>query len=116
MRRCQSIVGYADVKHSYIQSLPEIVRRSHQLPEDVMENASIVLCCFIPFTKKVALSNKNTDQLASAEWAQAYEITNGMFPELSNMVIELLKSMLTHSRYFSCELVSIKWLCAFRHL
>ena len=71
--------------------LTETMRRSHQLPEDVMENASIVLCCFIPFTKKVALSNKSTDQLASAEWAQAYEITNGMFPALSNIVIELLK-------------------------
>lgn len=84
------IIGYADVNHPYIQSLPDIVRSTHQLPRDVMNDASVVLCCFLPFTKNAALSNKTTDRLASREWAQAYEITNEMFPRLHKMIIETL--------------------------
>ncbi|MEE0201591.1 MAG: epoxyqueuosine reductase [Muricomes sp.] len=86
----QPIIGYADVNHPYIRRLPDIVRSTHQLPKDIMQDASVVLCCFVPFTKKTARSNKYTDHLASAEWAQAYELTNAMFPRLNKMIIEIL--------------------------
>lgn len=85
------IIGYADVNHPYIQKLPKVVRDSHTLPQDVMEDATIVLCCFVPFTKEVARSNKGADELASPAWAQAYEITNAMFPKLNEMIIKLLQ-------------------------
>ena len=86
----QPIIGYADVNHPYIRQLPDIVRNSHQLPKDIMQDASVVLCCFVPFTKKTARSNKYTDHLASAEWAQAYELTNAMLFRLNKRIIEIL--------------------------
>lgn len=85
------IIGYADVNHPYIQNLPKVVRESHQLPGSVMESAKIILCCFVPFTKEIAKSNKSTDRLASPQWAQAYEFTNAMLPKLNERIIQVLE-------------------------
>lgn len=85
----QPIVGFADAYHPYIQSLPEIVSATHELPQNVLPDARIIIAYFVPFTKELAKTNKN-GILASPEWAQAYEETNALFGELNEALIEFI--------------------------
>ena len=111
----EPIIGYADVNHPYISRLPEIVCSTHQMPQDVMPDATVVLCCFVPFSRDVTLSNKSTDYLASPEWAQAYEYTNAMFPEMNEMIITFLekngyKGMVApESKIFDNKILKSNW-------
>ena len=86
----ESLVGFADAGHPYIQNLPELIRPTHGLPQEVMEDAKIVICYYIPFTKELAATNATGNELASPEWALAYEETNAMFKKLNSYVIEKL--------------------------
>ena len=54
----QPIIGYADVNHPYIRRLPDIVRSTHQLPKDIMQDASVVLCCFVPKRQREVISTR----------------------------------------------------------
>ncbi|NCB92836.1 MAG: epoxyqueuosine reductase [Clostridia bacterium] len=109
------IIGYADVDHPYIQQLPEIVRKTHQMPKEIMEDAAVVLCCFVPFTKAVAQSNRSTDNLASPEWAQGYEYTNAMLSKLNERIISILEAhgyqgiVAPESKVFDNKILKSNW-------
>lgn len=87
------IVGFADVNHPYIQNLKESVGPNHVMPKEVLEDASIVICVFVPFTKEVERTNIIKENLASHEWAVAYEDTNAMFPKLNEYIIAELEKL-----------------------
>lgn len=87
------LVGFADANHPYIQSLPDIIRTTHALPSDVLKDASIVIAYYVPFTKELAKTNKRADDLASPDWALAYEETNAMFEKLNTYIINCLEKM-----------------------
>lgn len=84
------LVGFADAKHPLIIGLPEIISSSHQLPEDVLPGASIVIAYFVPFTRELNQTNQAQNDIASREWAVAYEETNGMFLHLNEYLIATL--------------------------
>ncbi|MDF3000292.1 MAG: (Fe-S)-binding protein [Bacillota bacterium] len=84
------LVGFADAKHPLIMGLPEIISSSHQLPEDVLPGASIVIAYFVPFTRELNQTNQVQNDIASREWAVAYEETNGMFLKLNEYLIASL--------------------------
>lgn len=105
MKRCdiktvwgEPIVGFADAYHPSVQNLKEQVSSGHVLPQDVMANAKIIIAYFVPFTREMAKTNRKTGkiaadtgwELASGEWACAYEETNAMFTELNEGIIKLL--------------------------
>ena len=69
----EPLVGFADAHHPYIQRLPELISPTHELPQNVLEEARIIIAYFVPFTKELAKSNRNGGTLASPEWARAYE-------------------------------------------
>ncbi len=84
------VVGFAAVDSPYIQSLPEIIRGTHGLPQQLMPDARIVIVYFVPFTRELADSNNNSSRYASVQWVQAYEQTNEMFGRLNSYIIDRL--------------------------
>lgn len=89
----EPLVGFADAKHPDIVKLKELIGPSHGLPTDVLSDASIVIAYFVPFTKELAATNGVSRDIASAEWALAYEETNAMFTKLNEYVIGELKKI-----------------------
>lgn len=87
----EPIVGFADAGSDYIRSLKEIVHPDHQMPQEVMEDASIIIAYFLPFEKWVTESN--TGELASAIWAKSYEATNAMMARLNEHIIDVVHKL-----------------------
>ena len=85
----QPLVGFADACHPYIQNLPHLIGPSHELPQNILPDARIIIAYFVPFTRDIARSNM-TGILASAEWARAYEETNALFAELNGALIDFI--------------------------
>ena len=86
------LVGFADAFHPEIANLKQIISETHKLPSEVLPSASIIIAYFVPFTKELAATNQLRGDLASPEWALAYEETNRMFRELNEFLIQVLKS------------------------
>lgn len=86
------LIGYADAFSPYVQNLPKLISDIHLLPQDVLSDAKTILCIFVPFTEEVGNSNRFTEELASALWAQAYEITNAMLRDLNETIIAFLQT------------------------
>lgn len=89
----EALVGFADANHPYILSFKELITPTHKLPTDVLSDASIVIAYFIPFTKELAKTNGIPGDIASPEWALAYEETNAMFIKLNEYIISELQKM-----------------------
>lgn len=51
------LVGFADARSGYIQSLKKIVHPKHQMPEEVLPGASIVIAYYVPFVQWLPDSN-----------------------------------------------------------
>lgn len=51
------LVGFADAKSGYIKNLKKIVHPNHQMPEEVLPGASIVIAYYVPFTRWLPESN-----------------------------------------------------------
>lgn len=89
----EAIVGFANANHPYILNLREIIGRTHALPCDVIKNAKTVICYYVPFTRQLAKTNITDNELASEQWALAYEETNEMFNKLNEYLIGEIKKM-----------------------
>ena len=90
----EPVVGFADAKGTYIKSLKTVVSAEHKQPEDFMENPSIVISYFIPFTQELAAINMNVEgNMAAQEWADAYHLTNTMIADISQYVADFLTEM-----------------------
>lgn len=88
----EPIVGFADAEHPYIMNLKNTVHPEHQLPSDVMPEASIVIAYFIPFSRWMSDTN-NGEGLSSPEWAEGYELTNAMFGRLNQHIINTVRQL-----------------------
>lgn len=112
------IVGFADVWHPYVRRLREIVHERHQMPEEVIPEASIVIVYFVPFAEWITISNKERG-LASSEWAQSYEETNAMFSRLNEHITDFIHKLgykaavAPESKVFYRDEVISRW--SFRH-
>jgi Uncharacterized Fe-S protein len=83
----EPLVGFADADHPYIINLKNTIAPTHQLPSDVLSSASIVIAYFVPFTRELAFTNQTDGDIASPEWALAYEETNQMFCNMNEYLI-----------------------------
>ncbi|MGE4265854.1 MAG: epoxyqueuosine reductase [Deferribacterales bacterium] len=88
----EPLVGFADAYHPEIQNLKNRISPDHGLPQEVLPDAKTVIVYFVPFTKELADTNRHLGELASPEWALAYEETNAMFIELNAALIKELAS------------------------
>ena len=84
------LVCFADAMHPYIQNLPDLIGPSHELPQNILPDARIIIAYFVPFTKELAKSNQEDGTTASPAWAQAYEETNALFMELNDALIDYI--------------------------
>ena len=91
------LVGFADAHDPYILNLKNIVNPEHELPCDVLEDASIVIAYFVPFTKELAQTNSHDGYISSEEWALAYEETNAMLGKINEHVIKKLRELGYHA-------------------
>lgn len=85
------LVGFADAVHPRLSELREVADKNHVMPWEVLEDATVVVCYFLPFTPETARSNI-TGRLSSPDWARAYEDTNALFNELNAHIIEQLEA------------------------
>lgn len=90
------IVGFADAHNPYILNLKNIISKDHELPTDVLEDASIVIAYFVPFTKELAKTNAG-GCISSKEWALAYEETNAMLNDVNTYIIKKLRELGYHA-------------------
>ena len=67
----EPLVGFADAWHPYIQNLPQVVSTTHELPQNILPDAKIIIAYYVPFTKDLAKTNRNGGITASPEWARA---------------------------------------------
>lgn len=89
----EPLVGFADANHPDIFKLKDIISQQHVMPSEVVEQPTIIIAYFVPFTKKLADTNKVTSDPASPEWARTYEETNTMFGNLNQYLIGELRKM-----------------------
>lgn len=87
------LVGFADADHPDILKLKEIVSPTHRLPREILSGARIIVAYFVPFINEMAYTNRSNGEIASPEWALAYEETNAMFRKLNDWLIEELNKM-----------------------
>lgn len=91
------LVGFADAFHPSILALKESIGPDHQIPTDVLSDASIVIVTYVPFTNELAKSNAAAGRLASPQWALAYEETNAMLRKLNLHLIGFLEGLGYHA-------------------
>jgi epoxyqueuosine reductase QueG len=89
----EPIVGFADANLPEIQNLKNRISPAHGLPQEVLPDAKTVIVYFVPFTKELAATNRESGDLASPEWALAYEETNAMCKEMNNGLTEYLATV-----------------------
>lgn len=100
------LIGYADVNHPIIRDLKSIVIDTHHLPEEVIDDAKIIVVYFIPFKEEIIFSNIDVaDNYASTEWADAYKDTNDMLAEIKKYLIEKIREYGYHADY--CKDISM---------
>lgn len=91
------LVGFADANHPYILKFKDLISSSHKLPTDIVFDASVVIVYFLPFTKELAKTNQIVGDIASSEWALAYEETNALFIQLNQYLISEIQKMGYHA-------------------
>lgn len=87
------LVGFGDARHPFILSLKEVISSSHQLPSEVLPDASIVIAYYVPFTRELAKVNAEYGRMAAPLWAESYEETNAMFGVLNQHLIGFLEGL-----------------------
>ncbi len=89
----EPLIGFAEACHPEILNIKHSVSPAHKLPTDVLAAASIVIAYFVPFTRELAETNRSGGDIASPEWALAYEETNAMFRRMNEYMISRLSEM-----------------------
>jgi len=113
------LAGFADAKGTYVQSLRDVVHPEHQMPQEVLEDAKVIIAVFVPFGRWLAKTNTGAG-LASPEWAESYELTNAMLGRLGEHLIETLHKLgyegriPSEARVFYRDEVISHW--SFRHI
>ena len=90
------LVGFADARCEGIKKLKDLVSPAHVMPWEVLEDATVIISYFVPFTKALAETNSCTG-LASPQWALAYEQTNALFNQLNEALIQKLRQAGYHA-------------------
>lgn len=84
------IVRFADAANPGFAQLRQIVDPGHHVPQDYLSDAKTVLSWFLPFLPEVG-NNNLPGQLCSAQWAEAYLVTNGMAAWINEQLVLVLK-------------------------
>lgn len=75
-------IGYARADDPLFGKLKEIVRPTHELPQDFLKEARTVITFFLPFREDVVKSNEE-GRYSSKLWGTAYIETNRLINEMN---------------------------------
>ncbi len=90
----EPLTGFADANCEYIKNIEKAVETKHKKPSDYLENPTIVISCFVPFTKEVSRSNTGIEgNFTSEEWSNAYVVTNTMLGDLAQATAEEIQRL-----------------------
>lgn len=51
------LVGFADAAHPMLPEFRVVADKNHVMPREVLEDATVVVCYFLPFTQETAKTN-----------------------------------------------------------
>lgn len=85
----EPLTSFARTSDSLFPKLKEWVQPSHQMPADLLPDASSVIAYFIPFHPSIPTSNQ-TGRLASREWGITYIQTNQLIADLNAFLADRL--------------------------
>ncbi|MCC3869785.1 epoxyqueuosine reductase [Terrisporobacter mayombei] len=88
----EPLVGFADANHKDISRIREYTFEEHLMPSDILDDPTIIIAYFVPFTKDIAHSNID-GELASEKWTLTYQETNEMFIKLNDYLIKKIEEM-----------------------
>lgn len=94
----EPLVGFANANHPEILKFKTVIGPSHLIPADILPDAAIVIAYFVPLTRETAQTNRLAGEIASPEWALAYEETNAMFRRLNDFLINEISKMGYHGK------------------
>ncbi|UEL48875.1 epoxyqueuosine reductase [Terrisporobacter hibernicus] len=115
----EPLVGFADANHKDIYCIREYTFEEHLMPSDILEDPTIIIAYFVPFTKDIAQSNI-VGELASEKWILAYQETNDMFIKLNDYLIKKIEEMGYNAAVcevagdFKTDILKSKW--SHRHI
>ena len=84
------LIAYTSAGNPLFKRLRELVTPQHLLPQDLLPDAVSVVSFFIPFSKRVVISNSRDKEKVSPEWAKAYIETNALIGHITQLIIETL--------------------------
>ena len=87
------IVRFADANHPGFARLQQIVTPEHHLPQDFLSESKNVLSWFLPFQLQVGRNNLE-GSLSSAQWADAYLVTNEMAAWINQQLVSYIREEL----------------------
>ncbi len=85
------IVGFSSANNPLYEKLTDIIGAKHLHPKDILHNAQTVVSFFIPFAENIVNSNKINSSV-SREWAKSYVETNKLINQISDELIDYLRS------------------------
>ena len=88
----EPLVGFADANSQEIKNIREYTYEEHLMPNDILENPTVIIAYFVPFTNDIANSNVE-GELASEKWTVAYQETNEMLTKINDYIIEKIEEM-----------------------
>ena len=89
----QPLTGFADIRHPQIRTFKELIKSDHFMPEDIVENPTVIICYFIPFENEIGNSNiPGRAGEPSDTWARAYKETNEMMAALNQFLVDEIRS------------------------
>ncbi len=92
----EPIIGFADVQSESIRLLRTLISPTHYMPEDFLPEARIVLCCYLPFDRRIGEENIGGEE-PSASWTNAYTVTNKMLLSMNARLCDLIEKMGFHA-------------------
>lgn len=75
------LVGYATASDPVFHTLRSVVRPTHVMPTDLLEEANTVVAFFLPFDEETIKSNVK-GETSSRKWVQVYLETNNLIRDL----------------------------------
>lgn len=86
----EPLVAFSEADNPKYEELKEIVGEWHQTPTELFPGAKSVISYFVPFTKAVVESPKNSVQ-ETPLWGEAYVVINAHFNHINQKVCDYLE-------------------------
>lgn len=84
------LMRFVDAAHPAIPKLKELVYPTHHVPTDFIENPTVIISYFLPFSKEAVDSNRG-GTFASETWVQAYTHSENAIVAIDRGLVETIR-------------------------